>query len=290
MRTYSLSALFMGCCLVAACSSDTQVVPKPHLPIQIESNNDLIQLAHQEGWPGQGTQDDPIIIQGLIIDLQQASGNAIGISNTDLHLTIRQCELRNGKKDWLADDQGFGIMAQNVANLRIEHSIATEMFEGIRLLSCNAVVIHHNKLNNNSGHGIALEASHNNLIEYNQCLNEGDDGILIGSFDPSTNFGASDNNIFRYNEFAGNSTSGVCLFRGSSNLFYGNVFEQGNRVAVLNTASENKWDDEETQTGNWWYGFSGPDEDQDGRFDVEKPVGFRESDRYPLVEKPSLEP
>ncbi len=256
-----------------------------HDPILIDGNEDFAAQAAAEGWPGDGTQGDPYIIEGLEIDLEKQGKGAIDVRNTDVHFIIRDCYLHNGGQAWLnSNAQGYGIIARNVRNMRVERTIAVECFEGIWLKGTQDSVLHFNDVSHNSGHGISFESSHRNTVEYNLCRKERDDGILVGR-----GFGASDENIIRHNVFAENGTSGLNLSAGSRNVIYGNVFDEGNGMHVMAIVKNNTLYNEETGSGNWWHGHTSPDEDKDGIVDEPKKTSAG-PDNYPLVTKPSTVP
>jgi parallel beta-helix repeat protein len=261
-----------------------------HDPIVIDGNEEFHAKAAAEQWIGDGSAENPYIIEGYEIDLKKRRGGAVDVSNTDVHFVVRHCYLHGGIHQ-LGSAYGYGVLAKNVANMRVERTVAVDNFEGIRLeQGTRDCAIAYNDLSYNAGHGLSLASAHNNVIEYNRCSNEKDDGMLFGSFDQANNFDASNDNTIRFNEFSSNSTSGVCLFRGRGNRFYGNLFGKGNGVAVLNTAGQNQWDNEDEKIGNFWANHKGVDADGDGILDEEKKIPGGGVDRYPLAEEPRTIP
>jgi hypothetical protein len=262
----------------------------PHDRIVIDGNGEFHAMAAKEGWTGDGSKQSPYLITGYEIDLAKTAGGAIEVHNTDVSFIIRSCYLHGGIHN-LGKDYGYGVLTYNVQNMLVERTVATDNFEGVRLeKGTENCVIRYNDLSHNAGHGVALASAHSNIIEYNLCTHEKDDGMLFGSFDLADNFDAPNNNIVRYNELSNNSTSGVCLFRGTGNQFYGNSFGKGNGVAVLNTAGKNLWDNDKEKVGNWWANFEAEDADGNGILDKEKPIPGGAVDRYPLAQRPSTVP
>lgn len=259
-------------------------------PIVIDGNEEFHAVARAEGWAGDGSAQHPYIIEGYEIDLQNGEGGAVDVRNTDVYFVVRRCYLHGGVHK-LGSAYGYGVLTWNVQNMRVERTVATDNFEGVRLeKGSKNCVIHYNGLSKNAGHGVSLASAHNNIIEYNLCTEEKDDGMLLGSFDVGDNLDASNENIVRFNEFSANSVSGVCLFRGSNNLFYGNAFGKGNMVAIINTGGANRWYSEDEKMGNWWVNFPASDADGDGILDTEKKISGGGVDRYPLAEKPQTTP
>lgn len=262
-----------------------------HDRILIIGNDEFRVMAAEEGWPGDGTEGNPYLIEGYNIDLQKGEGGAIEVRNTDVHFIVRRCFLHGGMHNLATSGYGYGVLTYGVKNMRVECSVAIDNFEGVRLeKGTESCIIHYNDLSKNLGHGVALASANNNIIEYNLCTDESDDGMLFGSFDVADNLDPSHGNIVRFNEFSRNSTSGVCLFRGSGNVFYGNAFGMGNGTPVLNTAGQNTWHNEEEKFGNWWAQFQAPDENGDGILDSEKTISGGGVDPYPLAEKPKTTP
>ncbi|NPA75378.1 MAG: hypothetical protein GXO25_04780 [Euryarchaeota archaeon] len=75
-------------------------------PINIDGNSALSTLATQNGWPGNGTPENPYIISGYVIN---ATGNsyAFSISNTDLCFILENSALKGAQ---------YGVILKNVKN------------------------------------------------------------------------------------------------------------------------------------------------------------------------------
>ena len=65
----------------------------PHGAIAIDGNANFSATALLKGWPGDGSPENPFIINGLEIDLNGAYGSCIAISNTQVSFIIRNCNL-----------------------------------------------------------------------------------------------------------------------------------------------------------------------------------------------------
>lgn len=90
-----------------------------HAPINISSNQDFI----LQGWPGNGTQANPYMIEALQIDGEE---NCINISNTDVFFIIRGCILDRGY-----GDSGYCIYLNNVTNGVIKECTINSIYQGI---------------------------------------------------------------------------------------------------------------------------------------------------------------
>ena len=93
----------------------TEFIPSDyieHSPIDIESNVDFV----NQGWPGNGTEEEPYVIEGLYI---ATHGNCIEISDTTAHVIIKQCNFSTG----VDISDAMAIDLENVTNIRIENNL-----------------------------------------------------------------------------------------------------------------------------------------------------------------------
>src|SRR6056297_752099 len=99
-----------------------------HGPIYINGNAELAAFCAGNGTDG--TESNPHIIEGYEIDLSTHSDPGIEISNTDLHVIIRNCSITNG-----AENYDNGIYLWNCTNVNITKNELTNNDEGIYLSS-----------------------------------------------------------------------------------------------------------------------------------------------------------
>jgi parallel beta-helix repeat protein len=101
--------------------------------INIKNDTDFGWQAGNESWPGQGTWDDPYIIQNYNIT---NSSTCITIHDVSIHFVIRGCLVT-------ADVPGFGdgISLDNVTHCYIEDCVILEKSRGIDLNDCNNALI-----------------------------------------------------------------------------------------------------------------------------------------------------
>ncbi|UCE11525.1 MAG: right-handed parallel beta-helix repeat-containing protein [Candidatus Thorarchaeota archaeon] len=90
-----------------------------HGPILISSNRDF----QSQGWPGNGTVENPYVIEGLSI---QSEENCIFVTRTSVHFVVRDCRLSSGD-----DDKGIGIFLLKVSNAVLENITITDLSTGI---------------------------------------------------------------------------------------------------------------------------------------------------------------
>lgn len=134
-------------------------------PITITSDFQL----NNSGFPGNGTIDDPIRIEGY--NITYPSGNLISVSGTTFYFCIRN-NLLNGMTL-----NSEGIRFFNVRHGEIHNNtIFDNGGDGIHLVSSDENTIANNTLYNNAqigGNGITLDTSENNLLINNTSHDNG---------------------------------------------------------------------------------------------------------------------
>ena len=185
-----------------------------HAPIIIDGNTDFNDTANQEGWLGNGTIDNPFIIQGLNIT-GQSGDSLIQIQNTNVYFQINASHFQGGTA---------GIYLENVVNGSIINNTILLNMVGVYLYQSNNNSIFNNSISNSSLYGIALEYSGNNTL-FNNTLHDGSRGIYVSDSKDNTLsnntfmensmgmefYGASGNNKIVNNTFINDSF----LLRGS---------------------------------------------------------------------------
>ncbi|MHA2023376.1 MAG: right-handed parallel beta-helix repeat-containing protein [Candidatus Thorarchaeota archaeon] len=111
-----------------------------HAPIVITSDSDF----ETQGWPGEGSPEEPYKIEGLSINGSSAE-ICVSIEYTQAYFIIRDCHLFNGT---------YGIKLDNANN---------------GLIDCNEI--------DNVGHGVMISESENNTVFHNTIIGE----LLIDS-------------------------------------------------------------------------------------------------------------
>jgi parallel beta-helix repeat protein len=154
-----------------------------YVPIHICGNKDFADQASKNGWRGNGTKDNPYIIENYEID---ASGSAYGIwiENTDVWFVIRNCKIRNarGISTGMASELfGKGIYLNNVQHGTLENNDCSwNEFYGIYLNYSDNNIIKNNNCRHNK-QGISLSSSNYNIISNNDCSHNTEYGIHLSS-------------------------------------------------------------------------------------------------------------
>jgi len=221
-----------------------------HDGIVIQSNDDFTSANGVIG--GNGTVDDPYIIEGWEIEFNETSLSNIYILNTTAYLKIRNCKLKN------VEFLGFNVVIislLNVENVVLENIIPSDSSSIFHIM----------------------------CMEVNNC-----NFTHISNID-SIYFLNSTSNSITYSTFGGASGSFAIEFDNTSTnnlLHHNNFLGSFNLSGIPETtllSSGNIWDD--GSEGNYWSDYTGEDKDHDGIYDSPFKVPLTEDyDRYPLVD------
>ncbi|MHA1936657.1 MAG: hypothetical protein ACW97O_00430, partial [Candidatus Thorarchaeota archaeon] len=111
------------------------VTGTPHDPIVIDGDASFSDTALLEGWPGDGSPENPYIIDGFDIDLGGAIGHCISIYNTRVSFTISNCNLTGASNlGWAI---GAGISLENVTDGELVNNTCNSNVWGIFLFLSN---------------------------------------------------------------------------------------------------------------------------------------------------------
>jgi len=144
-------------------SQDATTRYTSHPRISIDGDADFVAQATSEGWPGDGSAEDPYIVGGYDID---GSGyrTAVAIGNTTVHFEVREC--------YIHDSVQAGAHLYNVLNGRVvDNSFVRNSPNAVRLSGSDNVSVEENLLSENTGTGIYLYDSELNEIVGNTIHN-----------------------------------------------------------------------------------------------------------------------
>ncbi len=164
----------------------------PHTPIRINGNAGFAAQAAAEGWPGDGSEGNPYVIEGYEIN-GTGHGYCIYVGNTTVHFVVGGCYVHNASGNLYEEHfRDIGVYFWNVQNGNIEN----------------------NTISNNNASGIRLyRSNYINIINNNVTLNRYS-GIYI--------YWQSEYNIISGNIFADNR-DGISVVDTSKNYFYNNI-------------------------------------------------------------------
>ncbi|MFW6140973.1 MAG: right-handed parallel beta-helix repeat-containing protein [Candidatus Saliniplasma sp.] len=287
-------------------------------PIRIDSDEEFETIAEQEGWDGNGSSDDPWVIEGYEIDGSEY-GYGIFIGNVSGHFRISGCRIHNSSdriddyflnsgiyiynsengvvsSNIVVDNLWHGIYVVNSKNINISENevqgnlIAETVEHGVQIVDSENVTIESNEVRWTDGEGVGLEGTNNSVVRDN-LLEENSFGVYLE--------GASMNEVF--NNIILKNGHGVYIERldddneeqlpSEHNRIYHNDFVRNGNPAwdSFGLEGENQWDD--GTTGNYWsdYRRKYPDENHtagtwDTPYEIPGVEEDRSLDRYPLVE------
>jgi parallel beta-helix repeat protein len=223
-----------------------------HDPILIIGDSEFADEASVEGWPGNGTPENPYVIEYYDI----FGSSSIQIAHTRVHFIIRSCQLEY-------DTPAAGtssITLWNVTNAVVRDTVLIGNSMGMYLVDANSTLIVNNTYSGIPGstEGLAFDhdisGSHSNIIA-NNTFTDVDVGI---------------------------SVSPTCA---------GNTIEWNNMIGTTISISDNNPTEVNTFRYNYYEEYGGTDVDEDGIGDSPYVIDpWRTySDPYPLM-YPSMKP
>ena len=208
-----------------------------HGTISIDGNIDFQNQASTEGWQGNGTENNPYLIENYY--LTDSTNHLIQIRNTNVFFKIKKNTLDGINWNYM------GISFSNVTHGAISDNIINNNMQGISLVSnSNNNLITGNSINFHN-EGIVLSSSTTNVIS-NNTFYHNIQGIYLWN---------SSNNILSGNS-VNNNEYGIWLLISSTNVLSGNNASYNNGHGIwLDYESRNNTVHRNIATFNNGYGF-----------------------------------
>ncbi|MHA1928888.1 MAG: right-handed parallel beta-helix repeat-containing protein [Candidatus Thorarchaeota archaeon] len=234
----------------------------PHEPIEIVSNDNFIETAANEGWPGNGTAGNPFIISGYRIS-GLLYGQPLVIWDSDLHWRFINNLIEGGPgafcgtaignssngeiSECIFQDRHNGMSFISVSNIKVFNNIVRDCWgKGIDFAGgLDDVEIWNNTIENCAGDGIHLGSlMFSCFIFQNRIDNCGMNGISIVGSQKSE---ISRNNITNCNQ------NGISIDHGFTDLIVENVIEDitGMGIDIQFSASSEVKDNEISRCGDY---------------------------------------
>lgn len=224
--------------------------------IWIDSDEEFRSMAALLGIPGNGSADNPYVLEGLSIDAQ-SRGAGVYIGNTTAHFVIRGCSISNASDAGSIFAPGAAISLFNVSSGIVCENSLTGSKHGLGLYGCKNIVISGNNLSNNSGAGLFVVSSQECTVADNMFGWNNGYGLEMRSSSGCT----ITENIFNRNNGAGSG-------------------HDPNIVQAYDDTVNNSW--YKGGIGNYWSDFNGSDGDMD--FIIDTPYSVGENyDLFPLL-------
>ncbi|MGY5875482.1 MAG: NosD domain-containing protein [Candidatus Thorarchaeota archaeon] len=226
--------------------------------LSILNDNDFV----LQGWPGNGTLEEPYVIEGLTIDLEGTGDTCIEVMSTTAHFVIRNCVLRgytsrgiwlydvvNGSVEdcniaYLGSAQTTGIDCAHSSDITISNNTIWSNNYGIWIHTSGYTNCTNNRCNENAC-GILIESSSPNHLVGNYCNNNSEVGIIVistqnnmilnntcvenggyywggGIFIRDTNHSIVKNNFVESTNVDGSPYTGIAIYEGSSHNYITN--------------------------------------------------------------------
>lgn len=244
-----------------------------HSPIKIESDADFISYE----FPGNGTQDNPYIIENFKIGADGRYAVGINISNTNSFFKIKNCliytdyigielsHIASGTA-WIINNicisktgRGGGINLDGTTNCTIKANICKNLMMGIHLNQASHCLIKLNLIEDNNYQGINIRYSSYNVIINNTVKMTPQHAIVL--------VGNADWNKIYHNVLIDNAYLETYEVDGRlTGLINSQGFDEGNN---------NYWYDDVNNQGNYWSDYQGI-----GNYSIDGPAGTE--DKYPF--------
>ncbi len=233
----------------------------PHEPIVINGNSEFAAKALAENWPGNGSKENPYIIEEWVFDGSSSIG-LIRIMFTDVFFEIRYCILINGyisfyevsngqisqnelinttliasyseyftlTKNLVKSNNGDGIVFERSNNIKFdENNIETNLGEGLHVVLSENIIFYKNSIRDNGKNGIHLEGSLNASSIDNNIIGNNGTGIMMGESESTmdTSTGAIIGNTI-----VNNSKGGLIFCWSANNIISNNKIVNNGPIGI----------------------------------------------------------
>jgi parallel beta-helix repeat protein len=206
-------------------------VYNPQAAIVIDGDANFSDTALLEGWPGDGSPENPFIIDGLNTTPGGGWIESIYIRNTRINFIICNCNYIGAPEDTFGFSWEPGIYLNNVTNGELVNNTCKKNPIGILLDSSNSNTVVNNTCIDNF-HGIYLNESVSNTVVNNTCIDNSEWGMSVAGFGICLEH--SDSNTVANNICNNNNAIGICLDESSCNTVEKNTCNSNDIGISLN--------------------------------------------------------
>ncbi|TFF95392.1 MAG: hypothetical protein EU547_07575, partial [Promethearchaeota archaeon] len=186
-------------------------------PIFIDGNDDFNQTAFDNNWDGNGSYNNPYIIENYII-YATSDTHGIEIRNTDVYFIINNVSVLDGRSNY-----NIGFYFENITNGHITNSSAENNIAGF-LLKDSVNNTFSNNIANYNFHGFRIWHSLNNTFINNTAK----ENIEYGFYLDNTDDDSCANNSLVGNIAENNYKDGFYLIKTTNNSLINNYANNNN--------------------------------------------------------------
>ncbi len=192
-----------------------------HDPIVISSDADFASQAASEPWSGSGTEGDPYVIQGYLINASSAN-YGISISGTTVHFIVRSCHVLDTSSD-MTYGTGIGLRFYDVqhGNIKYLQVLRSKNF-GINIQDSENITIDNTTvIGSPDADGLYIRSS--NGINVIRCiLRDNEFGMLLEESQGCIMGCSITQSIY----------NGIELYRASGWKFEDNTIEDASKIGI----------------------------------------------------------
>jgi hypothetical protein len=255
--------------------------------IVIDGNTEFFSLASTEGWTGNGTLNNPIVIENYQIT-PGGTGKGISVGNSTVHFIVSNVTIENYSVGIFLENVTNGLLVNNTINnngkgIVVDNStlvtinnnlVISSDTNGIEIFNSNVCALMDNNVTSNTLSGIVVENSYGTNIELNNVSINGDHGVKIvnstgidityNSMNDNMNNGIifvnTNSSTIKLNQITDNNYYGVFLNTTSkNNTLFQNVFISNylGGSQARDDGINNSWFNPDTLEGNFWDDYQG---------------------------------
>ncbi|OPY33157.1 MAG: Periplasmic copper-binding protein (NosD) [Methanomassiliicoccales archaeon PtaU1.Bin124] len=267
--------------------------------ISITGDADLLVQATERGWVGDGSEANPILIEGLALNGYFSPGAVLTMTGTTLHTVIQNNLLAFAKS--AAHSQILTVSTQNII---VSGNVLRYANYGLVDQMSSGIIISNNNINDTWQTGIVLIGSIGAEVRANTitgtvvtatasgiAVMSAHDCLVFSNVLDDNKYGIRGEISAYANKFYQNSISGstqVALFFDSTThtnqVFQNWLKDNGDGThQAMDDSALNAWSND--RVGNYWYGQVTPDANGDDIVDAAIPISGvgGASDMFPLA-------
>jgi len=185
-------------------------------PIVINNNTDFHNQADEEGWPGDGSEDDPYIIEGYEIDAGQYDPDyAVYMEDVNLSFEVRDSYLYNAS--------AYAIRIDYVENGEFINLTVADSGRGIGLVYSDNNVVTENKIMNSDMATSSWYTEEGNEFTHNYADGDNRYGYFAGY---------SQNDYIAYNDFGNLEVDSIMFQELQGGVVEGNHLYNASRSGI----------------------------------------------------------